>query len=233
MDRRCLDHQTLFCRKVVDIVRSLPDKVQIMTDETIDVAPRRRPVQARSRERVNAILHHAAAIFDEIGVDGASMSAIARQSGMSLASLYRYFPNKAAIVHALAERHVEKMEAALRDRLPELSLTEAVGVLIDYFYEFYQTEPAYTAIWSGVEAMPELRDLDLRELYSNARDLDARLAQECPQIPKDRRWTASLLLPRCAGNILRLAVTLPKAQGDQLVEELKCMANAYVRELVR
>ncbi|MCM0611758.1 TetR family transcriptional regulator [Marinobacter sediminum] len=204
-----------------------------MTDETIDVAPRRRPVQARSRERVDTILRHAAAIFHETGVDAASMSSIAREAGMSLASLYRYFPNKAAIVHAIAELHVEKMETALRERLPELSLTDAVDELIDQFYEFYRSEPAYSAIWSGVEAMPELRDLDLRELYSNARELDARLKEECPQIPGHRRWTASLLLPRSTGTILRLAVTLPETQGRQLVEELKCMAGAYVRELIR
>lgn len=204
-----------------------------MTDETIDVAPRRRPVQARSRERVDTILRHAAAIFHETGVDAASMSSIAREAGMSLASLYRYFPNKAAIVHAIAELHVEKMETALRERLPELSLTDAVDELIDQFYEFYRSEPAYSAIWSGVEAMPELRDLDLRELYSNARELDARLKEECPQIPGHRRWTASLLLPRSTGTILRLAVTLPETQGRQLVDELKCMAGAYVRELIR
>src|SRR5690554_7454927 len=88
-----------------------------MTDESIDVTPRRKPVQARSRERVDAILRHAAAIFHENGVDGTSMSAIARQSDMSLASLYRYFPNKAAIVHAIAEGHVEKMEDRKSTRL--------------------------------------------------------------------------------------------------------------------
>ncbi|WP_088828218.1 TetR/AcrR family transcriptional regulator [Marinobacter sp. es.048] len=203
-----------------------------MTDESIDVAPRRRPVQARSRERVNTILRHAATIFHETGVDAASMSSIARQSGMSLASLYRYFPNKAAIVHAIAEQHVEKMEQALRERLQELNLSDAVDVLIDQFYEFYRNEPAYSAIWSGVEAMPELRELDLRELYTNARDLDEKLKEECPRVSADRRWTASLLLPRSAGTVLRLAVTLPEAQGRQLVEELKCMARAYVRELI-
>ncbi|PSF04928.1 TetR/AcrR family transcriptional regulator [Marinobacter fuscus] len=202
-----------------------------MTDESVDVSPRRRPVQARSRERVSAILRHAANIFHETGVEGSSMSAIARASEMSLASLYRYFPNKAAIVHAIAEEHVEKMEAALRARLPEVSLTEAVDVLIDLFYDFYRSEPAYSAIWSGVEAMPELRELDLRELYSNARDLDARLQQECPALPTDRRWTASLLLPRAAGTILRLAATLPDDQGALLVQEMKAMANAYLQTL--
>ncbi|MEX2474847.1 TetR/AcrR family transcriptional regulator [Marinobacter sp.] len=202
-------------------------------DAAVDVTPRRQPVQARSRERVNNILHHAAAIFHDVGVDATSMSAIARQSGMSLASLYRYFPNKAAIVKAIAERHVEKMETALSDRLGELALTDAVDVLIDLFYEFYRTEPAYSAIWSGVESMPELSELDVRELYSNARDLDARLKDEFPHIPPERRWTASLILPRSAGSILRLAVTLPEDQAKSLVTELKVMMAAYVHALVR
>lgn len=198
----------------------------------VDVTPRRKPVQARSRERVNSILHHATAIFHDIGVDATSMSAIARQSDMSLASLYRYFPNKTAIVKAIAERHVEKVETALRDRLGETSLADAVDVLVDLFYEFYRNEPAYSAIWSGVEAMPELRELDLRELYSHAHDLDARLQLEFPQLDEDRRWTASLMLPRSAGSILRLAVTLPEDQAKNLVAELKGMMTAYVHALM-
>lgn len=204
-----------------------------MTEDSVNVTPRRRPVQARSRERVTNILSHAADIFHEVGVDATSMSAIARQSDMSLASLYRYFPNKAAIVKAIAERHVDQMEAALRERLETLDLNDAVDVLIDLFYEFYRTEPAYSAIWSGVESMPELRELDLRELYSHARDLDNRLRDVCPRIPEDRRWTASLMLPRSAGTILRLAATLPEDQARSMVTELKCMARAYLAELVR
>ncbi|MDL0429819.1 TetR/AcrR family transcriptional regulator [Marinobacter sp. TBZ242] len=203
-----------------------------MTEESVNVTPRRRPVQARSRERVRSILRHAASIFHELGVDATSMSAIARRSGMSLASLYRYFPNKTAIVKAIAEEHVERMEAALRERLETLDLVDAVDVLIDLFYEFYRTEPAYSAIWSGVESMPELRELDTRELYSHARDLDNRLKDDCPGIPADRRWTASLMLPRSTGTVLRLAATLPEEQAQSMVAELKCMARAYLAELV-
>lgn len=204
-----------------------------MTDESTDVTPRRQPVQARSRERVESILRHAAAIFHEVGVDATSMSAIARQSDMSLASLYRYFPNKAAIVKAIAEDHVSRMESALRERLETLDLMDAVDVLIDQFYEFYRTEPAYSAIWSGVESMPELRELDIRELYSHARDMDARLQRECPHVPDDRRWMACLMLPRSAGTVLRLAATLPDNQARLMVRELKSMARAYLAELVR
>lgn len=204
-----------------------------MTDESTDVTPRRQPVQARSRERVESILRHAAAIFHEVGVDATSMSAIARQSDMSLASLYRYFPNKTAIVKAIAEDHVSRMESALRERLETLDLMDAVDVLIDQFYEFYRTEPAYSAIWSGVESMPELRELDIRELYSHARDMDTRLKRECPHVPDDRRWMACLMLPRSAGTVLRLAATLPDNQARLMVRELKSMARAYLAELVR
>lgn len=194
--------------------------------------PRRKPVQARSRERVETILSHAASLIHELGVDGTSMSAIARNSQMSLASLYRYFPNKTAIVKAIAEQHVSKLELVLREKLAEVGVDEAVDVLIDEFYDFYRTEPAYSAIWSGVEAMPELRDLDLRELYANAGDLEAKLAEVAPDMPAGRRHIASLLLPRAAGSILRLAVTLPEDEARQMLAELKCMARAYLMQLM-
>ena len=201
-------------------------------NDQVDVMPRRQPVQARSRERVSKILNHAAKIFNDVGVDSTSMSAIARASDMSLASLYRYFPNKAAIVKAIAEQQVERMEEMLRVRLREVEPENAASVLIDLFYEFYRTEPAYAAIWSGVESMPELRELDLKELYNNAKDLDARIAEFAPHVPAARRRAASLLMPRSCGTILRLAITLPKEEGDSLVAELKAMASSYLHHLV-
>lgn len=202
-----------------------------MNEDGIDVRQRRTPVQARSRERVNTILRHAAEIFNDYGVDGTSMSAIARSSGMSLASLYRYYPNKAAIVKAIAETHVAKMELALRERLAETDFAMAVDVLVDLYYDFYRNEPAYSAIWSGVESMPELSALDLSELYINARDLDARLKQELPGLSSERRRSASLLLPRSVGTMLRLAVTLPDDEAENLVNEVKIMARAYLATL--
>lgn len=196
--------------------------------EQDDLAPRRRPVQARSRERVESILQHAAAMITEKGVDGVSMSAIARSSEMSLASLYRYFPNKSAIVCALAEDHVDRMEQALRERLHELTPDNAVDTLIDLYYDFYCNEPGYRAIWSGVESMPELQALDLRELHTNARDLYQWLTHHFPESPEDRRWSASLMVPRAVGTILRLAMTLPAPEANGLLKELKGMVRSYL-----
>ena len=132
--------------------------------ETRPLHVRATPRQKRSRETFERILEAASELIHERGSDALKLTEVAVKADVPIGSVYRYFPNKAAIVHAIAEQHVEKMERALRERLQELNLSDAVDVLIDQFYEFYRHEPAYSAIWSGVEAMPELRELDLREL---------------------------------------------------------------------
>lgn len=200
--------------------------------DTHSVSPRRRPLQARSRERVETILKHATLTIHDSGVDGTSMSAIARSAGMSLASLYRYFPNKSAIVKAIAERHVERLERLLRERLASCGPETVVETLLDVYYLFYRDEPAYKAIWAGVEAMPELQELDLQELHANASDLEAYLSANCPQLPDSRRWAASVMLPRACGSLLRLAVTVPEPDAEKLLGELKRMVRAYLNELM-
>lgn len=78
------------------------------------VEPRRRPTQRRSAETVDAILAATARVLVEEGYDGASTNHIARVAGVSVGSLYQYFPNKQALVLALMRRHSEGMLALLR-----------------------------------------------------------------------------------------------------------------------
>jgi AcrR family transcriptional regulator len=74
-----------------------------------ELSPRKRPLQRRSRETVEAILEAGARVFRERDYAGASTNRIAEQAGVSIGSLYEYFPNKDAILVAIAERHVEGM----------------------------------------------------------------------------------------------------------------------------
>ncbi|MDX1589371.1 MAG: TetR/AcrR family transcriptional regulator [Oleiphilaceae bacterium] len=195
------------------------------------IAPRRQPRQARSIERVATIRRTAAELISRQGVDGTSMSALARASGMSLASLYRYFPNKTAIIHDIAQQHVEKLDRVLRERLEQLDFGKGLDDLIDVYAHFYRHEPGYKEIWSGVESMPELRELDRQELDMNAREVFRHSAHLLPQVPEKRRRLASLLVPRTCGSLLRLASTLPEEEAAPLIQELKVMIRAYLRAL--
>ncbi len=70
--------------------------------------PLKEPQQARSRETFEAILGAAVQVFERRGYAGATTNRIAELAGVSIGSLYQYFPNKDAILVALSERHVQK-----------------------------------------------------------------------------------------------------------------------------
>jgi AcrR family transcriptional regulator len=75
--------------------------------------PRKKPVQGRSRVTVDALLEATAHILVTEGYDKASTNKIAARAGVSVGSLYQYFPSKEALVAALAERHVEELMGVL------------------------------------------------------------------------------------------------------------------------
>jgi AcrR family transcriptional regulator len=74
---------------------------------------RRRPVQARSQATVDFLLEAAARVFKREGF-AATTNRIATAAGVSIGTLYEYFPHKQALLFALAERHVELAEAEIR-----------------------------------------------------------------------------------------------------------------------
>jgi len=77
------------------------------------VLPRKKPRQRRSQETVAAILDATARILREGGVEAVSTNKVAKVAGVSVGSLYQYFPNKEALVQALAEEHSAGQIAAL------------------------------------------------------------------------------------------------------------------------
>ena len=82
-----------------------------MTEAKPEIAARKAPRQARSRQTVEAILEGAARILRRGGT--LTTNHVASEAGVSVGSLYQYFPNAPAIVAALIERHVaEEVEGA-------------------------------------------------------------------------------------------------------------------------
>jgi AcrR family transcriptional regulator len=75
---------------------------------------RKEPRQARSRATVEAILEAAARILDRQGWARFTTNAVADAAGVSIGSLYQYFPNKLALTEAILRRHFDDVLAALR-----------------------------------------------------------------------------------------------------------------------
>lgn len=87
----------------------------------IDAGPRRSPVPRRSRNTVAAILDAAARIFAKHGYARGTTNRIAERAGVSIGSLYEYFPSKDAILIALTEAHIAEAQGMLRETTGELA----------------------------------------------------------------------------------------------------------------
>lgn len=89
--------------------------------------PRKQPRQARSRDTVAAILRAAAQVFAARGYAAATTNHIAARAGVSIGSLYEYFPSKDALLVALTEAHIGEGEAILRAVWDEMDGCDDAG----------------------------------------------------------------------------------------------------------
>jgi AcrR family transcriptional regulator len=79
---------------------------------------RKRPRQKRSTDTVETIIEAAARILESNGHEGFSTNSVAERAGVSIGSLYQYFPNKAAIMRALIEREANSFLEKIRSVSP-------------------------------------------------------------------------------------------------------------------
>ncbi len=81
------------------------------------ITPRKLPKQDRSKVTVEAILEATTRILVEEGYDRANTNRIAERAGISIGSLYQYFPNKESLMTALMEQHAREMAELVETKL--------------------------------------------------------------------------------------------------------------------
>jgi AcrR family transcriptional regulator len=82
--------------------------------------PRKQPQQDRSKVTVEAILEATTHILTAEGYDKANTNRIAERAGISIGSLYQYFPNKESLMAALIEQHSNEMAEMVETKLNNL-----------------------------------------------------------------------------------------------------------------
>jgi AcrR family transcriptional regulator len=195
---------------------------------------RRQPQQARSQERVNRILDVAEKLFASQGYTATTTNAIATQAQVSIGSLYQFFPDKTAIIQALALRYTEMLhqELAVVDEAEKsaISLSDYVNQLIDTTDGFFTAHPSYYAIFMEVQGT-------IRELAEIDEAADARLIQNLAQSlarrdaglePTDYDAIAFVLV-KAIGTLLWLSLSQEQTFRQRLVEETKRFTLSYLQ----
>lgn len=188
---------------------------------------RREPTQKRSRERVERTLACASALIERGGSDGMRMSDVAEMAGISIGSLYQYFPDKGSIIRTLAERYNDAGQACIAENLQDVrdieGLRNAFGALIDIYYAMFLAEPVMRDIWSGTQADTALRDIDLADSRINGAVLAAARARVDPMADWTELETSSFLIMQLGEATMRLAISVERSEGAALVEYYKRM----------
>ena len=142
-------------------------------------APRKRPRQERSQATVDAILDATARVLCSTGYDRCSTNRVAAAAGVSVGSLYQYFPSKEALVAALAERHVTEMTSVVRAKLAEVAdapIPVAVRTMIGAMFEAHMVDPRLHKVL--IEQVPRVGRLEnLRKVESETEGLVALLLE--------------------------------------------------------
>lgn len=136
--------------------------------ENSDLAPRVRPVQKRAKHTVDLILDSAGALLEEVGIDEFNTNLLAERADVAVRSIYRYYPNKLAVIVGLAERQSEqwreiseKLMVPLAD--PEQSVLDAWDRVLDAYVGFLEGKRGRSAIRRAMLALPKLNDVTTRD----------------------------------------------------------------------
>lgn len=124
------------------------------------MSPQRRsvrtpPVQRRASDRVDEILDAAAAVVDEVGTELLTTTLVAERAGAGVGTVYRYFPDRIAILQGIADRNVrtlgERFEQVVA--VPRDDLLDDLTALFHAYVELYRELPGYRSLRAG-ETLP-------------------------------------------------------------------------------
>jgi len=194
--------------------------------------PRKLPVQARSTASVDAILKATIQVLLKVGKERLTTTRVAMRAGVSVGTLYQYFPNKSALLQAALRRHLDAiMEAMERVCMEQKgrTLVEMATALINAFLEAkmrdVKTSVALYSVSSDVDGARITRQNGVR---GNAAIADM-LASAREPLTRDPKLVASMLQSAMVGVSRRLLESdEPEKQFDAVRQELILLVCAYL-----
>jgi AcrR family transcriptional regulator len=195
--------------------------------------PRRQPLQARSETTVLAIHEASIQVLLSIGYRKLTTTRVAERAGVSVGTLYQYFPNRQALIRAVLERYLTEMSASIQADCRSLkgrSLAEIAIGLVDAMI---------AAKWRRLEVsramhepLVEVGGAELvRASAAKGASLVADLLRSCPEIEGvDVEPLAVFLMMACT-SMLQAAFIEYAADKETIRAHMHAMVRGYLREM--
>lgn len=199
--------------------------------------PRKSPVQARSTASVDAILKATVQVLLSVGKEKLTTTRVAARAGVSVGTLYQYFPNKSALLRAALKLHVEeifaevdKVCAAMRGQ-PVEQMAEALAVA---FLSLKMRDPKKSRALYSISSAVEGADIAASGTARVNRAI-VGLLETAPEVLTTNLQVMATVLQSTIAGVKRqlLESGMPEAQFEVMQRELVLVVRGYVRACVR
>lgn len=162
------------------------------------MAGRRSPTQSRSRATYEAIVEAAAQVFERHGYAAGTTNRIAERAGVSIGTLYQYFEDKDAVLHAVVDQHLDDGAAALAPVMRALAADPepetALALALEAMLALHAQRPRLHRLLFEETPLPASVHERLRELESASAAVLEDYLRRRPDPPADPRLTAELIV---------------------------------------
>jgi AcrR family transcriptional regulator len=194
------------------------------------------PQQQRGQERIEKLLAAAAKLFAKVGYEETTTNAIAREARTAIGSLYQFFPNKEAILHALAEQYLKELravqDAAMGTDSIQIPLPELYDRIIHSLAGFHASHPGFQELFYGSTTSKHLAAAADQLKDECVGRVEGLMAMRNPEIEPARRKLLAILNVEVIKAMLLLAQTVDPKTRDRLIAETKALLLAHMREVL-
>ncbi len=195
---------------------------------------RRVPRQARSREKVARMLAAADRLLAEEGPEALTTTRVAAAAGISVGALYQYLPDRQAIVEAVADLYMSRLEALMDSFVaaaPTARWDDPVTVLIDAFVALYREQAGFRALWFSKDLSDNTREADRRHKRLMAARLHKILVILDRLPDTDEAAQACYALFLAGDAVLQEAFRIDPEGDPMLLRHLDGLLRSYVTDL--
>jgi AcrR family transcriptional regulator len=192
-------------------------------------------VQGRSVARVQRMLDACAELVDEVGYEGLTTTLLAERAEVAIGSVYQFFPDKRAIVQALALRNMDAYLQSLSDRFASENFThwwDAVDGAIDAYIHMHRSVPGFRTLHFGDVVDLHLLDSDRDNNAVIAERLAELLIEQFKLSDRGRLRFALQISVEAADALIKLAFRRDTGGDESVLIEAKALIREYLHRHV-
>jgi len=217
-----------------------PDDASTRTGDP-DATYRRKPRQIRGQQRVELLLNAAAAVIAEHGLNAATAEAIAIRARTAKGSLYQFFPNRDAVVAALALRFADELrrihEKAFATDPRGMPLDRLIDRIVKPLASFHDKNPAFRRVFMTADAPVNSTGAAPNRIRAQLFDsfvdrLDLLFAARNLRLPARERRRAALVSASIGQSLLARRDRATAAEKKPILDDLRRVLWCYLTPLL-